>query len=47
MLPIRQKKPPKAVYAMKVNARRTRVTSKPPWMMGRPIEDDEKTNILA
>jgi hypothetical protein len=39
MLLVIQNKPPKDGYEMKVNARTTKVTSKPPWMMARPVEE--------
>jgi hypothetical protein len=46
MLPIRRWKPPKVGYTMNTNTRRTRVKSKPPWLMARPPVG-EKTNISA
>jgi hypothetical protein len=46
MLPIRRCKPPKAEYTMKINTRRIRVKSKPPWLMARPLRA-EKTQCFG
>jgi hypothetical protein len=39
MILIRICKPPKARYTVKINATRTRVNSKPPWLMEHPAEE--------
>jgi hypothetical protein len=47
MLPTRRCKPPNAEYTMKINTRRTRVKSKPPWLMACPLEEMKRPNVSA
>jgi hypothetical protein len=45
ILSIRRFKPPKDGYTMKTNTRRTKVKSKPPWLMAHPAAELGRPNI--